>query len=677
MKRFFDIGGVLPVSYERRQDVRMHFGGNAEADSSRFKENGCDVACTTQHRFADRFRAGTAACLIAVCLSLTSYATLEPMSLWTWLDGYGLGAGHDVTFVWQERATGTAEGYVWGCRLAPLDGTAPVDVYFDSAGALLSSAALTSLGLGVKDWDAAEADVPAAIVAFPDARGKDAGVLPFTPIAAPPLHTLDPLDHEVLLEEDAWRDETVSDSLMRYGVNRYLSYPLTLSDGFCNTGALRVERDGGWRWELQARSVDALGVRLCFNVLQLPAGVAAYVYNPDEPTAFFGPIPGGTNVWTPTIAGDGVGIFLSGDNATQLEAVSASVSRLIHVYRSPVLLEKTAGACHLDMACYPEWAEHGLAVGRLGLVTYDAWACTGALLAAPGYGENPPPLLLTANHCISSQALAHTLEVWWLYERAGCGEGEIPDMASLPRSANGAVYLAGSDANYGTDFSLLLLNEPPPATLTYLGYTTRATTVSAPAVCIHHPQGTEKRISFGYLSDTGSPRLGGAPLAPATHFHEVLWLEGSTEGGSSGSPLFLEGEMQVIGQLYGGYASCRNMDEPDYYGRFDVAYPIIAPWLSGENELPPVDAEGEPEREGEDAPPAEGEPMEGEDALWEGEQEDEGEDESDSYIFWGLIRRPTHEPAATLFRYGEILLRLLAPVLGLLLVRYFWIREVG
>ncbi|MFM8964344.1 MAG: T9SS type A sorting domain-containing protein, partial [Sphingomonadales bacterium] len=40
----------------------------------------------------------------------------------------------------------------------------------------------------------------------------------------------------------------------------------------------------------------------------------------------------------------------------------------------------------------------------------------------------------------------------------------------------------------------------------------------------------------------------------------------TTEGGSSGSPLFDQNH-RIIGQLWGGGASCQNLSAPDYYGR--------------------------------------------------------------------------------------------------------------
>lgn len=46
---------------------------------------------------------------------------------------------------------------------------------------------------------------------------------------------------------------------------------------------------------------------------------------------------------------------------------------------------------------------------------------------------------------------------------------------------------------------------------------------------------------------------------------------GTTEGGSSGSPL-LTAAHKVIGQLHGGFSNCYAINAPDWYGKFDVSW---------------------------------------------------------------------------------------------------------
>ena len=68
--------------------------------------------------------------------------------------------------------------------------------------------------------------------------------------------------------------------------------------------------------------------------------------------------------------------------------------------------------------------------------------------------------------------------------------------------------------------------------------------------------------------------------------HGVRWLQGTTEGGSSGSGLFTldGGQYYLRGGLHGGYASCANTgttnsNNIDWYSRFDVDFPSIRQYL--------------------------------------------------------------------------------------------------
>jgi hypothetical protein len=84
------------------------------------------------------------------------------------------------------------------------------------------------------------------------------------------------------------------------------------------------------------------------------------------------------------------------------------------------------------------------------------------------------------------------------------------------------------------------------------------------SVSIHHPSGDIKKISF----DDAAPSISqGMGSSEANSTWTVEWDRNTTtEGGSSGSPLFDQNH-RIIGQLWGGGASCQNLTAPDYYGR--------------------------------------------------------------------------------------------------------------
>jgi hypothetical protein len=83
-------------------------------------------------------------------------------------------------------------------------------------------------------------------------------------------------------------------------------------------------------------------------------------------------------------------------------------------------------------------------------------------------------------------------------------------------------------------------------------------------VSIHHPSGDIKKIAFDDAPAISSQGMGSTE---ANSTWTVEWDRNTTtEGGSSGSPLFDQNH-RIIGQLWGGGASCSNLSSPDYYGR--------------------------------------------------------------------------------------------------------------
>jgi hypothetical protein len=89
-------------------------------------------------------------------------------------------------------------------------------------------------------------------------------------------------------------------------------------------------------------------------------------------------------------------------------------------------------------------------------------------------------------------------------------------------------------------------------------------------VCIHHPEGDIKKISFANNKCQDSSYF---DAYTAKCWKIGHWDNGLTEPGSSGSPLFNKYH-EVVGQLFGGpsYCGCDDSDKNDYYGKFSVSW---------------------------------------------------------------------------------------------------------
>jgi hypothetical protein len=241
-----------------------------------------------------------------------------------------------------------------------------------------------------------------------------------------------------------------------------------------------------------------------------------------------------------------------------------------------------SGACNVDAVCEvgPDWIkpDNVRSVGQYTFISNGlGYACSGALLASKG--NSMTPYFLSAHHCMSTQSEVDSMTLYWNYQSpecriAGSGESGTPLPLNLAsHSQEGAQLRATYEP---TDFTLLELDDLPSsgANTYYAGWTLSGTineytVLNGDTYSIHHPAGHEKRISVindgliersGYMEDAGNGN---------THWRVDDWDVGTTEGGSSGAPLFKN--RWIIGQLHGGDAACGN-NEPDWYGAFDRSY---------------------------------------------------------------------------------------------------------
>jgi len=296
------------------------------------------------------------------------------------------------------------------------------------------------------------------------------------------------------------------------------------------------------------------------------------VYDPMSPNADATPITqetlaGQGQIWTESVFNQTAVLECQVPPYIDPSSISLSVTALSHLYRSPIYRPKSSG-CEKEVACFPAWTDEAAGVALIDFIDQGTeYICTGCLLNDT-VRNSTIDYFLTANHCVGNSTVASTLEAFWFFQADSC-HGTVPDINSVPFTSGGATFLDGINYQQGTDFTLLRLHESPPDGVTYLGWTTALPTSSETVTCIQHPNGLDKRISFGHKAAAG---------AGFEDFTGVRWYDGVTEGGSSGSPL-LNAQHVVIGQLYGGNSGCNNLDGTDVFGRFDLTYQMIQLWI--------------------------------------------------------------------------------------------------
>ena len=334
-----------------------------------------------------------------------------------------------------------------------------------------------------------------------------------------------------------------------------------------SNGTWESQMNGLVSWKLIIKSSNALSLNLGFTDFHMPPSGRMFLSAPDSKSAF-GPFTHDDNeahgeFWSPLIDGDEVMIevFVSKPEVEKLDLTIGYVNHDFTGFGKLLL----SGSCNLDVVCsasdgWPEVDDYRDIIRSAGAYYFQSpngtAICSGALVN--NVREDCTPYFLTADHCGISTNNAASMVFVWNYQNSVCRQPNSTQ-SGQPGDGDKTQFNSGAilRANYEpTDLCLVEMDDPvDPAFLPFLAGWSAEDQLPASSICIHHPRVEEKRISFDY--DAAVPD-------GDTHIRVLDWDIGTTEGGSSGSPLFNE-KKQIAGQLTGGFAACGN-DEYDSYG---------------------------------------------------------------------------------------------------------------
>ncbi len=319
-------------------------------------------------------------------------------------------------------------------------------------------------------------------------------------------------------------------------------------------------------WKHRIFADRAVSINLAFEEFQLSQGAELEIYSLDQKRSVRAFTANDNNkameLWTPVIESQEliVEFRVPANEFSQNRLVLTKVNQ---GYRTFTQTTQKAGSCNVDVACSEstgwEAEVNSVAVISTGGSTF----CTGFMVN--NAKNDGTPFFMTANHCRIRSYNASSLVAYWNYQASACGGARD---GSKTEFTSGSEFLA---ANANSDFALVKLNSRPDDSygVRYAGWD-RSGAIATQATAIHHPSTDEKSISFEYQPTTHTKYLKEAEVADATHVRVEDWDVGTTEPGSSGSPLFDQNH-RVIGQLHGGYASCSSQTS-DWYGRFSVSW---------------------------------------------------------------------------------------------------------
>jgi hypothetical protein len=380
-------------------------------------------------------------------------------------------------------------------------------------------------------------------------------------VARPAPIKLPTVDVSALLAEDEINLTNGRKGPYRFGFNH--SVDLTT----VNSGTWYTYPNGDRLWRLRVLSPGAFAINMEFHEYVVPDGGKVFIYNDagDYLGAYTAESNGGRPIMgVQPITGDDVTIEYF-EPASVAGQGNLKIGQITHAYRDPFGRTKgfdDSGACNNNVIC-PEgndWRDQVASVARIIVNGNDH--CTGQLIN--NCAEDGHPFFLTADHCMTSNP--NTWVFLFNWESPTCSPTtNAPDNQTI----SGATTLTQSAA---TDVALLELNTTVPSSFNarYTGWD-RSSVPSAQSVAIHHPSGDVKKISFDL-----------DPVVPSTWSGAQVWRvnnweDGTTEGGSSGSGLWNQNG-HLVGQLFGGGANCNNQLD-DNYGRFDLSWPVLSPFL--------------------------------------------------------------------------------------------------
>lgn len=409
----------------------------------------------------------------------------------------------------------------------------------------------------------------------------------------------------ILPEYDFTDDLIKANEFQKMGNYPRIAKSFDINKGLTNGGTWTNLSNGDRVWRIKIKSPKAVATCLFFNNFYLPEGATMHIYSPDykEMQGSFTYLDNQGNDLFSTEFLKGEESILEYYEPFKVKGQGRfMITSLAHQYREMPM----ADDCEVNIICSPEgdnWQDEKKGVVRI-LVKEGAnmGYCSGTLINNTAL--DCQRYILTAFHCgVAASTSDYTQwKFYFNFEATQC-TGQSDNYGAVNNVFTGCVKKADSDDNggdTGSDFLLLQMTSSLHPTwwhnVYFNGWNKASTAPTSGSIAIHHPAGSNKKISK--TTGTAASTSWGGQVSD-THW-TIHWTGttngwGVTEGGSSGSPLF-NTSSQVVGTLTGGGSYCNSVhangqNQADSYGKLayhwtsdgSIAAHQLQPWLDPTN----------------------------------------------------------------------------------------------
>lgn len=226
-----------------------------------------------------------------------------------------------------------------------------------------------------------------------------------------------------------------------------------------------------------------------------------------------------------------------------------------------------AGSCNVNVNCSEgnEWKLQRNSIVRIYNNAESRVIGTGVLIN--NTSNDFTPYVLTAYHVIAylSPDKYSTLTFYFNYQSPSCANPS--DESNFNHQVIKGFKLIAYSKDDKHDYALLKLDNDIPKEWNpyFAGWTTLEDDIEE-GVCIHHPHGDIKKISYvNKIESIDNENLWNVIFRKTENGY------GITEQGSSGAPLFNRNGL-IIGNLHGGASACGQQGESDNFNKFSNNY---------------------------------------------------------------------------------------------------------